>query len=142
MVTAAEAIGLAYPQALSIVKSAVDMALQLGMPEARIPLADAVILLCTAPKSNSGICSIDAALADIRSGKPGNIPDNLRDAHYSGAKKLGHGKGYVYPHDHPGHYYKQQYLPDGLKDRNYYRFGDNKTEQAAKTYSDKIKGGH
>jgi len=142
MVIAAEDIGLAYPMALPIVKSAVDMALQLGLPEARIPLADAVILLCTAPKSNSGLCAIDAALGDIRSGKIGNIPDTLRDANYSGAKKLGHGKSYVYPHDYPNHYFDQQYLPDALAERKYYQFGDNKTEQAAKVYSDKIKGGH
>lgn len=139
MVTAAEDIGLAYPQAISIVNSAVDMAFKLGLPEARIPLADAVILLCTAPKSNTGICAIDASLADIRSGQDNRIPSDLRDAHYPGAEKLGRGAGYKYPHNFKNAYVKQQYLPDGLKERKYYRFGDNKAEQAAAAYREKIK---
>lgn len=138
LVTAAEDIGLAYPQAISIVKACVDSALQLGLPEARIPLADAVILLCTAPKSNSGILAIDAAMADVKDGKYGDVPDSLKDGHYGGAKKMGHAIGYQYAHDYPGHYVKQQYLPDAIKDRVYYQFGDNKTEQAALAYRQKI----
>ncbi len=139
LVIAAEDIGLAYPQAISIVKACVDSALQLGFPEARIPLADAVILLATAPKSNSGICAIDAAIERIRSGEYGDIPNTLKDSHYSGAEKIGHGKGYMYAHSYPGHWVKQQYLPDNIKDDVYYHYGDNKTEQAAKAYWDKIK---
>ena len=139
LVIAAEDIGLAYPQALSIVKSCVDSALQLGLPEARIPLADAVILLCTAPKSNSGICAIDEALDDIRNGRSGDIPAHLKDAHYSGAKEMGRGLTYQYPHGFEDNYVKQQYLPDEIKDRQYYKYGLNKTEQAAKKYWDNIK---
>ena len=139
LVTAAEDIGLAYPQAIPIVKACVDSALQLGLPEARIPLADAVILLCTAPKSNSGILAIDAALKDVKDGKYGDVPDSLKDGHYGGAKKMGHAIGYKYAHDFPGHYVVQQYLPDAIKDREYYRFGDNKTEQAALAYRQKIR---
>ncbi len=139
-VIAAEDIGLAYPQALPIVKACVDMAWQLGFPEARIPLADAVILLATAPKSNSGIGAIDAALSDISNTDTGDIPAHLKDSHYSGAKTLGHGTEYKYPHSYPNHYVKQQYLPDNIKDRKYYKFGDNKTEKAAEKYWDKIKG--
>lgn len=138
LVIAAEDIGLAYPQAISIVKSCVDSALQLGFPEARIPLAEAVILLATAPKSNSAICAIDAALADSRSSLC-DIPAHLKDSHYSGSKKLGHGISYKYPHDFPNHYTKQQYLPDELKNKKYYEFGNNKTEQLAKAYWDEIK---
>ena len=139
LVIACEDIGLAYPQAVSIVKSCVDTAMQLGLPEARIPLAEAVILLCTSPKSNSAICAIDEAMADVRNGKSGEIPAHLRDGHYSGAKKLGHAVHYQYAHDYPNHYVKQQYLPDALKDRVYYRFGSNKLESVAKAYRDKIK---
>ena len=139
MVIAAEDIGLAYPQALSVTQSCVEMALKLGLPEARIPLADAVLLLATAPKSNSGICAIDAAIADINAGKIGDIPAHLKDAHYDGAGKLGRGLTYQYPHSFPNHYIKQQYLPDALRDRVYYEFGDNKTEQAAKAYLQRIR---
>ncbi len=138
LVIAAEDIGLAYPQAISITKACCDAALQLGLPEARIPLAEAVILLATAPKSNSVICAIDAAMADIESGTGGEVPDTLKDTHYSGAEKLGRG-GYVYPHEFPNHWIKQQYLPDKIKDRQYYRYGDNKAEQAAEQYWRKIK---
>ncbi|MBQ9979963.1 MAG: replication-associated recombination protein A, partial [Oscillospiraceae bacterium] len=138
LVTASEDIGLAYPQAITIVKSCVDSAFQLGLPEARIPLAEAVILLATAPKSNSAIRAVDAALSDIRNGKGTQIPSTIQDTHYSGAKKLGRG-GYVYPHDHPGHYFDQQYLPDDIRDATYYEYGDNKTEQLAKKYWDEIK---
>lgn len=139
LVIACEDIGLGYPLAITIVKSCVDSAMQLGLPEARIPLAEAVILLCTSPKSNSGINAIDDAIADIKNGDFGEIPALLRDGHYSGAEKLGHAKGYQYPHVFPNHYVKQQYLPDKLKGKIYYRFGENKTEQAAKNYWEAIK---
>jgi putative ATPase len=139
LVIASEDIGLAYPQAIAIVKACVDSAVQLGLPEARIPLAQAVILLATAPKSNSAICAIDAATQDIRSGNIGDIPSYLKDSHYSGAPKMGKGQGYLYPHNYENHYVKQQYLPDEIKDKIYYDFAFNKTEQVAKSYWDKIK---
>lgn len=142
LVMSAEDIGLAYPQAVTIVKSCVDAALQLGFPEARIPLAEAVILLATAPKSNSAICAIDAAMQDIENKDTGDIPEHLKDSHYSGAQKLGRGIDYKYPHSYEGHYVNQQYLPDNIKDTVYYKYGDNKTEQAAKQYWDKIKNKH
>ena len=137
---ACEDIGLAWPQAIPIVKACVDSALQLGLPEARLPLADATILLCTAPKSNAGVLAIDAAMADVKQGKTGDSPAYLKDSHYSGAKKLGRGLSYQYPHPYPGHYYPQQYLPDEIKDRVYYQFQDNKTEQAAAAYRKQILG--
>lgn len=140
MVIASEDIGLAHPQAVSVVKGCVDSANMLGLPEARIPLAQAAIYLATLPKSNAAICAIDEAMADLRRGKSGEIPPNLRDSHYGGAAKLGHGLGYQYAHDYPNHYVKQQYLPDVLKDRVYYRYGENKTEQAARRYWEEIKG--
>lgn len=140
LVIACEDIGLAYPQAISVVKSCVDSAVQLGLPEARIPLAEAVIFLCTCPKSNSAIMAIDEALADIKNNGAGEIPDNLKDAHYGGASKLGRGLSYQYPHSFPNHYVKQQYLPDIFKNRIYYNFGENKIEQTAKNYWTKIKG--
>ncbi len=139
LVTTAEDVGLAYPMALPIVKAACDAARELGMPEARIPLAEAVILVATAPKSNTAYRAIDAALADIAATGGGDIPSHLRDTHYEGAKKLAHGVGYLYPHDMPSGWAKQQYLPDLIKDSVYYSFGDNKTEQAAKRYWDEIK---
>ena len=139
LVMASEDIGLAYPQAITIVKACVDSALQLGLPEARIPLAEAVILLATSPKSNSAICAIDDALNDIKNIDTGDIPPHLKDAHYSGSQKLGHGLTYKYPHSYPDHYIEQQYLPDNIKDRKYYEFGDNKTETLAKEYWSKIK---
>ena len=139
LVMASEDIGLAYPQAVTIVKACVDSALQLGLPEARIPLAEAVILLATSPKSNSAICAIDDALNDIKNIDTGDIPSHLKDAHYSGSQKLGHGLTYKYPHNYPDHYIEQQYLPDNIKDRKYYEFGDNKTETLAKEYWSKIK---
>ncbi|MDR0890495.1 MAG: replication-associated recombination protein A [Oscillospiraceae bacterium] len=137
--SACEDIGLAYPQAIPIVKACVDAALQLGMPEARLPLADAVILLATAPKSNSGYLAIDAALADVRAGKTGNIPRELQNVHADseGAQRE---QGYLYPHDYPNHWVKQQYLPDILKNARYYAYGENKTEQTAKRYWDERKG--
>ena len=134
LVTAAEDVGLAYPQAIAIVKACVDAALQLGLPEARIPLTEAVILLATAPKSNSAVMAIDQAMDDLKNGKSGDVPDHLKDAHYSGAEKLGRGLSYQYPHSFPGHYIPQQYLPDALLGRVYYEFGENKTEQAALRY--------
>lgn len=139
LVIASEDIGLAYPLAAAVTKSCVDSALQLGFPEARIPLAEAVILLATAPKSNSAINAIDAAISDVENTECGDIPADLRDAHYSGAKKLGHGTGYKYPHSYPNHYVKQQYLPTKIKNAVYYIAGENKTEQAAKKYWDAIK---
>ena len=139
LVIASEDIGLAYPNAAVIVKNLVDSAMQLGLPEARIPLAHAVILLATAPKSNSAICAIDEAIADVRAGGFGSIPDDLKDAHYSGAAKLSRGKGYIYPHGHKNNYVKQQYLPNELKDKVYYHYGNNKTELAAKKYNEAVK---
>lgn len=140
LVISAEDIGLAYPQAITIVKSCVDSALQLGFPEARIPLAEAVLLLATAPKSNSAICAVDAAMREIENVDTGDIPAHLKDSHYAGSRNLGHGTDYKYPHSYPNHYTDQQYLPDNIKYSRYYEFGDNKTEQSAKIYWDKIKG--
>lgn len=139
LVISAEDIGLAYPTAISVTKACVDSALQLGFPEARIPLAEAVIFLACSPKSNSAICAIDEALNDVRNGKAGEIPPHIRDGHYSGAQKLGRAQGYKYPHDYPNSYVKQQYLPDILKDKKYYNPGNNKMEGAVKTYMDNIK---
>ena len=139
LVIASEDIGLAYPQAISIVKSCVDAAMQLGLPEARIPLAQAVILLATAPKSNSVICAIDAAIEKIRTEEVGDIPDHLKDSHYSGAAKMGRGIEYKYPHSYENNYIPQQYLPNKIKKDIYYNYGNNKNEQAAKAYWDRIK---
>ncbi len=139
LVIASEDIGLAYPMAAVIVKSCVDSANQLGLPEARIPLAQAVITLATAPKSNSAVCAIDEAISDIRNGGNFDILLHLKDAHYSGASKLGRGIEYKYPHNYPNSYVKQNYLPDNLKDKKYYKYGDNKTEQTAKKYWEQIK---
>ncbi len=133
LVTACEDIGLAYPAAIPIVKACVDSAFQLGLPEARIPLADAVILLCTAPKSNTGICAVDKAIEDVRHGLGTDVPLHLKDGHYKGAAKLGHALEYKYPHSFGG-WVKQQYLPDDIKDRVYYDFGNNRTEQSALNY--------
>ena len=138
-VIACEDIGLAYPQAIAIVKACCDMALQTGMPEARIPLADAVILLATAPKSNSGEAAINAAFEDVKSGNFGDVPPHLKDAATFENKQLDQSKKYKYPHSYPNHWIKQQYLPDSIKDRVYYNYGENKTEQAAKAYWEKIK---
>lgn len=136
--SACEDIGLAYPLAIPIVKACVDSALQLGMPEARLPLADAVLFLATAPKSNSGCMAIDKALADVRAGKVGDFPRELQNVH---ADSFGQEReqGYLYPHSFPNHWVKQQYLPDLIKDVRYYEYGDNKIEQAAKHYWDEIK---
>ena len=136
----AEDVGLAYPQAIPIIKACVDSALQLGLPEARLPLADAVILLATAPKSNSGYMAIDAAIADVKAGRTGPVPRELQNVHADGAG-FEREQGYLYPHNFPNHWIRQQYLPDSIKDRVYYTYGDNKTEQAAKRYWDEIKKG-
>ena len=140
LVIASEDIGLAYPQCAAIVKACVDSAFQLGLPEARIPLAEAVILMATAPKSNSAAAAIDAAMADVRAGRTGDIPAHIKDAHYGGASKLGRGLTYQYPHAFPNHWVRQQYLPDEIKNAHYYDYGPNKTEQAAKVYWERIKG--
>ncbi len=140
MVCACEDVGLAYPQIIPMVKACVDAALQVGLPEARIPLADAVIAVATAPKSNSGASAIDAAWADVESGKSGAIPSDLKDGHYSGAEKLGRAQGYKYPHSYPNAWVEQQYLPDALKTAKYYNYGNNKNEQAFAEYWKKIKG--
>ena len=136
--SASEDVGMAYPQAALIVKACVDSALQLGLPEARLPLAQAVVLLATAPKSNSVYEGLAAAMADIRAGRTGEIPRELQNVHADSAG-MEREQGYQYPHDFPGHWVKQQYLPDAIKDRQYYKYGDNKTEQAAKRYWDEIK---
>ena len=125
--------------AVPIVKALIDSATQLGLPEAQIPLAEAVILLCTAPKSNTAISAMAAAMADVRAGHTGEIPAHLRDGHYKGAAQLGHMVGYKLPHDYGG-WVEQQYLPDELRDRVYYHFGQNKTEQAALAYRKKQRG--
>lgn len=140
MVCAAEDVGLAYPMIIPIVKAACDMALAVGLPEARIPLADAVILVATAPKSNTGEAGIDAAMADVQKGNYGRIPRCLQNKHYDGDDVKNKGQFYKYPHSFPHRWVEQQYLPDALLGRQYYRFGDNKTEQAAKAYWDAIKG--
>ena len=139
LVIASEDIGLAYPQAAAIANACVDSAMRLGMPEARIALAEAVIMLATAPKSNSAIMAIDKAMNDISSIDTGSVPQHLKDSHYYGAENLGHGTEYKYPHSYPNHYLKQQYLPDKIKDVRYYEYGDNKTEKMAKEYWDRIK---
>ena len=140
MVCAAEDVGLAYPMIIPIVKAACDMALAVGLPEARIPLADAVILVATAPKSNTGEAGIDAAMADVQKGNYGRIPRCLQNQHFEGDDVKNKGQFYKYPHSFPHRWVEQQYLPDALLGRQYYKFGDNKTEQAAKAYWDAIKG--
>ena len=134
LVIASEDIGLAYPIAAAVTKSCVDSALQLGLPEARIPLAEAVILLATSPKSNSAESAIDAALEDVRTKECGTPPRHLQNKHCDSTDADIKGQHYLYPHNFPNHYVSQQYLPDPIKDRVYYKFGDNKTEQAAYAY--------
>lgn len=138
MVIACEDVGLAYPQVIPIVKACVDAATMLGLPEARLALADAAILMATAPKSNSGHDAINAAMADVRAGKTGDFPRHLQNVHADGTG-FEREQGYLYPHDFPNHWVKQQYLPDALVGRVYYEYGPNKTEQTAKAYWDKIK---
>lgn len=136
--SASEDVGLAYPQAVPIVKACVDSALQLGLPEAKLPLSEAAILLATWPKSNSACMAIDAAMADVRAGRTGDIPRELQNVHADSAG-MEREQRYLYPHDFPGHWVKQQYLPNELKNRKYYQYGDNKTEQAARRYWEEIK---
>ena len=140
LVMASEDVGLAYPLAAVVVKSCVDSALQLGLPEARIPLAEAAVLLATAPKSNASYLGIDAAMEDVRNGEFSDVPQHLKGTGYAGAAKLGRGVEYIYPHDFPNHWVEQQYLPDSLAGKQYYVYGENKTEQAAKAYWNAIKG--
>jgi len=137
MVIASEDVGLAFSQAAVIVKNCVDSALMLGMPEARIPLAHAAVLLATSPKSNSAYLAYDAAVEDIEKGLGRDMPSCLKNNHFFGVGET--KKAYLYPHDYPNHWISQQYLPDDLKDRKYYSFGENKTEQTAKAYWEKIK---
>ena len=139
MVIASEDVGMAYPQAVSIVKSCIDAANMLGMPEAQIPLGQAVVLMATAPKSNSACAAIHAAMADVKKGRTGDIPRHLQNVH-ADSFGMEREQGYLYPHDFPHHYVRQQYLPDAIKDVKYYKYGENKTEQAAKVYWEKIKG--
>ena len=138
MVIAAEDVGLAYPQIIPIVNAAVDMALKLGMPEARIPLGDVAVLMATSPKSNSGHIALDMALADVKKGKTGDFPRHLQNMH-ADSYTMEREQGYRYPHDYPGHWVQQQYLPDALVGTTYYEYGPNKLEQSAKQYWDAIK---
>lgn len=140
MVCACEDVGLAYPQIIPIVSAAVEIAQKVGLPEAEIPLADAVILVATSPKSNSANNAIKAAMSDVRRGNIGPIPRQLQNKHYDGEDAAVKGQHYIYPHDYPNHYTYQQYLPDAIKNRTYYEYGDNKNEQAFKAYWEKIKG--
>ena len=139
MVIACEDVGLAYPQVIPIVKACVDAANMLGLPEARIPLGDAAVLMATAPKSNSAHLALDAAMADVRAGRTGDYPRHLQNVH-ADSTGLEREQGYLYPHNFPHHYVKQQYLPDQLAGVRYYEYGENKTEQASKQYWDRIKG--
>ena len=138
MVIAAEDIGLAYPQIIPVVKSCVDMALMLGMPEARIPLGDAAVLMATSPKSNSGHLALDAAISDIQKGLGRGFPRQLQNVH-ADTYTQERDQGYLYPHDFPNHWVAQQYLPDDLVGKRYYEYGPNKLEQAAKQYWANIK---
>lgn len=140
MVCACEDVGLAYPQIIPIVKAAVDTAMMVGLPEARIPLADAVIMVASSPKSNSGEEAIDRALADVRKGNFGPIPRTLQNKHFDGEDAEVKGQNYIYPHVFPNHWVEQQYLPDKIKNAVYYEYGNNKNEQAHKNYWDKVKG--
>lgn len=139
MICVCEDVGLAYPQAIPIVKSCVDIAFQVGLPEARIPLADAVILVCNSPKSNSAYLAINSATEDIKAGKSGNIPRHLQNKHFDGEDNQNKGQFYKYPHDYKNSYVKQTYLPNILENKIYYNFGKNKNEQLFKEYWDKIK---
>jgi putative ATPase len=139
MVIAAEDVGLAFPQIIPIVNASVDMALKLGMPEARIPLGDAAVLMATSPKSNSGHVALDAALADVKTGKGRGFPRQLQNVH-ADTYTQERAQGYLYPHDYPGHWVNQQYLPDDIADVKYYEYGENKLEQAAKQYWETVKG--
>ena len=139
MVIAAEDVGLAYPMIIPIVKSCVDMALMLGMPDARIPLGDAAVLMATSPKSNTGHVALDTAMADIRKGRGGDFPRHLQNVH-ADTYTMEREQGYKYPHDYPGSWVQQQYLPDDLVGTKYYQYGNNKLEQASRQYWEAIKG--
>ncbi|MCD7797040.1 MAG: replication-associated recombination protein A [Clostridiales bacterium] len=139
MVCACEDVGLAYPQIIPIVKSAVDAAMMVGLPEARIPLADAVIIVATAPKSNSAYNAINEAMSDVQKGNYGPIPRQFQNKHYDGEDAQVKGQNYIYPHSYKNHWTNQQYLPDVIKDKKYYQFGENKNEQAYKAYWDRVK---
>ena len=136
---ASEDVGLAVPQAITITEACVSSALQLGFPEARIPLSQATIYLAQCPKSNSAVMAIDSALTDLDNIETGDIPLHLKDAHYAGAKNLGRGVDYKYPHNYPNHYVKQQYLPDAIKDKKYYIPGENKNEKSFEQYWNSVK---
>jgi putative ATPase len=140
MICAAEDVGNADPRALQVAVSAAEAVHQLGMPEARIVLAQAAIYVATAPKSNAAINAIDKALELVKSTPTGEVPSYLKDAHYGGASKLGHGIGYKYAHDYPNHYVEQQYLPDAIKDEKFYEPSDNGYEKNIREYFRKIKG--
>lgn len=140
LVCACEDVGLAYPMIIPIVKSAVDIAFQVGLPEAKIPLADAVVLVCNSPKSNSAYLGIKKATNDVKKGLVCAVPRHLQNMHYDGADNENKGQFYNYPHEYDNHWINQQYLPDVLKNAKYYEFGDNKTEQAAKEYWRRVKG--
>ena len=140
VVCACEDVGLAYPQIIPIVKSCVDIAMQVGFPEARIPLADAVIMVCLAPKSNSGESAITLAQNDVKAGLGQVVPRQLQNKHYDGEERREKGQNYIYPHLYPNHWTYQQYLPDDIADHRYYTYGENKSEQAYKAYWEKIKG--
>lgn len=135
---AAEDIGLAYPQAITVTKACVDSALQLGLPEARLPIAEAIILLATAPKSNSAYIAINSAMEDVRNSDAFDFPRHLQNCHFDGSGAEITGQNYLYPHNYPNHYVKQQYLPDALTDKIYYQFGDNRQEQSALLYRQKL----
>lgn len=139
MVCACEDVGLAYPQIIPIVKAAVDAANMLGLPEARIPLADAVVLVATSPKSNSAYNGINAAMADVQKGRTGPVPRQLQNVHCDGEDNPNKGQFYIYPHSYRSHWVPQQYLPDAIKDAVYYEFGDNRTERTAGEYWEKVK---
>ena len=139
LVIASEDVGLAYPMAIVVTKACVDAALQVGLPEARLPLAEAAVLLATAPKSNTAHNAIIAAMSDLKKGKSGDIPRQLQNVH-ADTTGFDNQQHYLYPHDFPNRWVEQQYLPDALKNAHYYEWGDNKTEQAAKAYWEKIKG--
>ena len=139
LVIASEDIGLAYPNAISIVKSCVDSAKDVGMPEAQIILGEAVLMLALAPKSNSSYLAIKKAMNEVEAGMGGKIPRHLQNNHYDGDDSKSKGQNYKYPHDYPHHYVKQQYLPDDIKDAKYYEYGENKQEQNFKNYWDLVK---
>lgn len=140
-VVASEDIGLAYPMAAAVVRACVESARELGMPEARIPLANAVVLLATSPKSNSAYAACNTAMEAVAAGKGASFPRALQNVHFDGENAAVKGQNYLYPHEFENHYVRQQYLPDDLKNTKFYSYGDNKNEQAAKQYWDKIKGG-